>query len=283
MINKIKQLLGNQPLGGVSKKDKCILQKSRLINLGCGRTYHPEWDNFDLAPADERVRHLDLLKRFPFHDGSYSYCYSSHVLEHMPRSHAPGFLKEIHRVLRPGGVARIVVPDLEGIVRCYLSELEHALHGDSSAVSRHEWMTIELLDQLTRSASGGIMGRLWYSRPLPLRALIEKRLGAEASKWLNKFDQDFKNGAAPMDPEKIYDMAIPTSEDEVAFRETGEVHRWMYDRVSLKLLLQKAGFRNVKVCNATESLIPYFADYHLDTDEYDGVRKPDSLFMEGVK
>jgi SAM-dependent methyltransferase len=256
---------------------------SDLVNLGCGLTYHHAWDNFDLLPADDGIRHLDLLKRFPIADGSYRYCYNSHVLEHMPRAHASMFLGEIYRILRPGGVIRIVVPDLEGIIRRYLSELESALKGNTEAIARHEWMTIELLDQLTRFSSGGIMGRLWRSRPLLARDLIEERVGQEAAKWIDKYDQDFKQGVAPIPDDQIYDMTIPCLEEEVAFRNKGEIHRWMYDRVSLKELLQKAGFRDIRVCGATETLIPDFKNYHLDCDEKGRIRKPDSLFIESVK
>jgi len=57
----------------------------------------------------------------------------------------------------------------------------------------------------------------------------------------------------------------------------------MYDRVSLGRLLKAAGFTQVRVCTGTESAIPNFASYHLDTDESGAVRKPDSLFIEAIK
>jgi hypothetical protein len=57
----------------------------------------------------------------------------------------------------------------------------------------------------------------------------------------------------------------------------------MYDRISLKTLLENAGFHKVRVCTATESLIPDFKQYNLDTDEVGKIRKPDSLFMEAIK
>jgi len=259
------------------------MQKSNLINLGCGKTFHPTWDNFDLVPADALVRPLDLLKPFHFQNASYQGCYSSHVLEHMPRSYVPQFLGEMFRILRPGGVVLVVVPDLEGIVRRYLLELDAASSGDESAIPRHEWMCMELLDQMTRSFSGGFMGRLWYSRPLPARETIKERLGNEAGKWIEKFDGDFLQDATPLTPEQVFEATSLTQEEEVAFRNQGEIHRWMYDRVSLKTLLQAAGFRDVVVCRADDSRIPDFSTYRLDTDELGNVRKPDSLFMEGTR
>lgn len=69
---------------------------------------------------------------------------------------------------------------------------------------------------------------------------------------------------------------------EGLFRQTGEIHRWMYDRFSLRRLLEKTGFINVRVCRADESSIPNFNSYDLDMIE-GRIRKPDSLFMEGIK
>jgi hypothetical protein len=67
------------------------------------------------------------------------------------------------------------------------------------------------------------------------------------------------------------------------FRATGENHKWMYDRVSLAALLERTGFTKVRQCNAGESAIKSFADYHLDTNPDGSIRKPDSLFVEATK
>jgi hypothetical protein len=56
----------------------------------------------------------------------------------------------------------------------------------------------------------------------------------------------------------------------------------MYDRFSLERLLTEIGFVDIQCCRADESRIFNFNDYQLDT--INGVvRKPDSLFMEGLK
>src|SRR5574339_3476 len=66
------------------------------------------------------------------------------------------------------------------------------------------------------------------------------------------------------------------------FRLSGECHRWMYDRFSLKHLLEQCGFSGIRTCSAFESGIAGFASFGLDV--VDGkVRKPDSLFMEANK
>lgn len=65
-------------------------------------------------------------------------------------------------------------------------------------------------------------------------------------------------------------------------RTSGEVHRWMYDRFSLGRLLREARFDEIAVSTPDMSRIPGFAAYELDVVA-GVVRKPDSLFMEGVR
>ncbi|NBQ55099.1 MAG: methyltransferase [Verrucomicrobia bacterium] len=256
---------------------------SRLINLGCGSRFHPLWDNYDCKPCNLKVKRVDLTQCLVLNKGQYEACYLSHVLEHLSRSRVPSLLREIQEILSERGVIRIVVPDLEVICQRYLEQLQSALSGDPAASSKHEWMTVELIDQMTRTFSGGYMGRLWWSRPLLAREFILKRLGEEAGKWLNEIDSQIQKGAKPLAQQDVYQTVKPKEKEIVTFREQGEIHQWMYDRVSLKRLLEEAGFKSVKVCGATESAIPDFASYNLDTDENGKVRKPDSLFMEGIK
>jgi hypothetical protein len=67
------------------------------------------------------------------------------------------------------------------------------------------------------------------------------------------------------------------------FRLGGEIHQWMYDRFSLRRLIEQAGFRGVIQRSATESYIENWASENLDTNPDGSVYKPDSLFMEAVK
>ena len=65
------------------------------------------------------------------------------------------------------------------------------------------------------------------------------------------------------------------------FRQSGEVHRWMYDGVTLCHLLTEVGFYQAKACTATTSQIPSFNRYELDAVG-EKIRKPDSLFVEAI-
>jgi predicted SAM-dependent methyltransferase len=61
----------------------------------------------------------NLRRRLPFSTDSFDAVYSSHVLEHLYEPEAYGLLSECVRILKPGGVLRIVVPDLQAMVRLY--------------------------------------------------------------------------------------------------------------------------------------------------------------------
>ena len=74
---------------------------------------------FDLD-WDPRIFLHDLRKPFPWSDGTADSIYCSHTLEHFSRTEGETLLGECFRILRGGGVIRIVVPDLLWIVREYL-------------------------------------------------------------------------------------------------------------------------------------------------------------------
>jgi ubiquinone/menaquinone biosynthesis C-methylase UbiE len=70
---------------------------------------------------DDSILIHDLTKPFPWANDSVDVLYSSHTLEHMSRDQGHEFLRQCHRVLKPGGVIRIVVPDLSCVVKRYLA------------------------------------------------------------------------------------------------------------------------------------------------------------------
>jgi SAM-dependent methyltransferase len=69
--------------------------------------------------AFRSLSYLDLSRRFRFPDASYEFVYASHVLEHLHPDAAERCLREVHRILVPGGVLRIAVPDLDQMVADY--------------------------------------------------------------------------------------------------------------------------------------------------------------------
>jgi predicted SAM-dependent methyltransferase len=100
--------------------DVSAASRDLRLHIGCGKGHLPGWINIDIHPAPLA---LNVLRGLPFGDGSASYVFVSHLLEHLyfPRDVTP-FLAELHRVLAPGGVARIVVPDVEKCIEAYTTD-----------------------------------------------------------------------------------------------------------------------------------------------------------------
>lgn len=92
------------------------------LNIGCGRDIRVGWVNIDLNPqADLR---LDLRECLPFPDASAAVIYSEHFFEHLEYEDARRFLAESRRVLQPGGLFSVGVPDTEWPLKAYASSDE---------------------------------------------------------------------------------------------------------------------------------------------------------------
>jgi len=279
-----------------------------LVNLGCGNTYHKNWLNIDFISNSKFLKSHDLRRGIPLEDNTVDVVYHSHVLEHFTKEDGKAFIGECYRVLKPNGIIRIAVPDLETIAREYIKNLDLADENDSMAEMNYEWITTELFDQMVRNKSGGSMISYLSNPNLENEKYVYQRWGYEAKNlrsnllqeikknedikttrivkqsFFKKFKRKFKNGVL-----KLFDVKAEklSPEDREAlqigkFRVGGEVHQWMYDRYSLKKLLLESGFCTVKIKDGYNSEIPNWEKYHLDLVDGE-VRKPDSLFMEARK
>jgi predicted SAM-dependent methyltransferase len=117
-----------------------------LLNLGCGPDVAlTDWTDVDGSlnlfwqrriPASimrtlqrrrgfyhwpAHVRYMDITHPLGFASDSADAIYASHVLEHLHHDDAISLIAECKRVLKPGGILRLVLPDLASMVRAYLS------------------------------------------------------------------------------------------------------------------------------------------------------------------
>jgi predicted SAM-dependent methyltransferase len=129
------------------------------LNVGCGHVQPEGWVNIDasnrarlastlpwldkllvktkiLSPTEfnRNIRCIDMRKRLPFGDNTVSVVYSGETLEHVTYPEARSFLRECHRILKPGGVCRIRVPDCYVSWKKYIDEYE-----EHRAKPREEW------------------------------------------------------------------------------------------------------------------------------------------------
>lgn len=97
--------------------------KDLLVNLGSGGKGKPGWVNVDIVKAPNVNCIYDCRKDLPFPDGSVECIFCEHFFEHLDYTEeVPYFLSECHRVLKVGGVMRIIVPDAEKYLQAYCKE-----------------------------------------------------------------------------------------------------------------------------------------------------------------
>ncbi len=117
--------------------------QSQNVQFGCGTTAPPSWLNFDAGPAfllekrlpflkaalvrrgfpdyPDNIHYGDVIKGLPVAPNSAERVYCSHVLEHLALEDCRTTLRNVYSYLRPGGVFRFVLPDLEHYARQYMT------------------------------------------------------------------------------------------------------------------------------------------------------------------
>ena len=97
------------------------LKENLKVNIGYGPLKKPGWTNLDCHVSlkqDELA--CDLRRRWPLRSACARYIFSEHVFEHFAHpEEIMNVLRECHRVLKPGGVLRIIVPDAEKYLQAY--------------------------------------------------------------------------------------------------------------------------------------------------------------------
>jgi hypothetical protein len=160
-------------------------QNSESVQYGCGWQAPPNWLNFDSSPTlrfekipyvgrlytknarrfPENVFYGDIVKGLPVNNGSVARLFASHVIEHLCYQDAQLALKRSHELLKPGGLFRLIVPDLKARAQKYISAA-----GRNSPVAAIDFMRSTML------------GREY--RPRGLRAAIAEAFGGSHHLWM---------------------------------------------------------------------------------------------------
>jgi SAM-dependent methyltransferase len=183
----------------------------KVLNLGCGTKTSSKAINIDwsmylsikknwffrlcspLFLNDERRKKLrnlddmilvyDIRKGLPFENGSVDVVYHSHILEHIDRELVDAFLKEIKRVLVPGGKHRIAVPDMEYLCKAYLEHLT-LVEGNSSLMAEHDRYISVITEQMVRKKAYGTSQQPLIIRWLENAILGDARNRGETHQWM---------------------------------------------------------------------------------------------------
>lgn len=267
------------------------------LNFGCGTRYAEGWTNIDFHSEGKHVTSVNLLAGFPFPSNNFDVAYSSHVLEHFTAQQGAFLIKESGRVLKPGGILRTVVPDLEASCREYFRVLAMS-DSDPEKAKLYNWIKIELLDQLVRTTPGGDMGTLIRTiadgRDQTMLAYVQSRIESELS--ASTAPDGLGRRLARITFQKVATKLtyaylgvvrrlIPGSLRPMVWNGTsiGEKHRWMYDQYGLKLLMKECGFGDVRFLTFDQSAIPEFCNDFLDSNPDGTPYKNVSIYCEARK
>lgn len=99
------------------------------LHLGSGGERKAGWVNIDLLGDPVDVA-WNLARPLPFASASVDAVFHEHLLEHLPLEAGAVLMRECHRVLRPGGILRVGVPDAGRLIDSYAGDRDYleALH-----------------------------------------------------------------------------------------------------------------------------------------------------------
>lgn len=261
----------------------------KLVNIGCGHNYHPDWINLDLYKSPF-VKYHNIKNKLPFLNNSVDVIYHSHVLEHLDKMEAKKFIKNCYEVLKSGGIMRVAIPDLEKICVEYLNNLNRGFDSNNETdIMNYKWNKIEIFDQIIRKKMGGEMFETIKSGDFNADYVIYRN-GEEAENLIsfanNRYlNTGFKNKIINFIKDSNFiSKFISFFIKKINPQKSGEAHKWMYDRLDLKILLERVGFKDYQIVKYNESKISDWNLYALDkAHNGDYPRKPDSLFVEVIK
>ena len=94
------------------------------LSIGAGLRRMEGWTHVDIDPALQPGIVADIARPLPLPDDSVACIFCEEVLTQIPPAACVAFLTECRRVLKPGGVVRVLMPGLERFVDAYLHRPE---------------------------------------------------------------------------------------------------------------------------------------------------------------
>jgi hypothetical protein len=107
----------------------------RRVNWGCGRRPRDGWINSDIVDGPGIDLVCDIRDGIPLPDDDIHYISSQHALQDLTIDEILPALVELRRILVPGGVLRLCLPDLDVLISAYL-------RGDADRFAVQDWRTL---------------------------------------------------------------------------------------------------------------------------------------------
>ncbi|AXR05724.1 class I SAM-dependent methyltransferase [Salinimonas sediminis] len=122
MLKNIKRTIRIAKLRRIAARQWQELARKNTIKLelGSGKKHGANgWTCVDMYGADINY---DLRRGLPLNDASVDVIYTSHFLEHIDYKNLLLFIDECRRVLKPGGLFSVCVPDIRPYIDAYINQ-----------------------------------------------------------------------------------------------------------------------------------------------------------------
>lgn len=169
----------------------------QYVQFGCGMCAPETWQNFDAGPAfwlqsrfpfltpllvkrgfpdyPKNIRYGDVIKGLPVPPQSAEAVYCSHVLEHMTLEEFRIAIRNVFHYLRPGGTFRLVLPDLEQLIKSYVNDSSPEA---SSHFMRESYLGESSLARGLRAMPTALFGRSRHLWMWDYKGIAEQLAGA---------------------------------------------------------------------------------------------------------
>jgi SAM-dependent methyltransferase len=171
----------------------------------------PNFTGLALHPAHDREMAHNAVEALPFADGAIAKVQSQDVFEHLPFEKLPFVLDEIWRVLKPGGVFRLSVPDYRSPVLKRRSVYDHRgrVTGDLM-MGATPWFDAATGEARTRFSDDGD-AHVWFPRyELITHLVLKSEIRKSDIRFYQGFLDDHTFLAEPIPDEEMFvQRALP--------------------------------------------------------------------------
>lgn len=164
LIMRIKNFLNPAYWIKVNRLKK---QTDIKVHFACGTVYIEGWLNIDGLSSHKHDLTLDLRRKIPLANNSAAFIFCEHFVEHL--AYPDGilyFFRECHRILKPGGILRVSVPDAGLYLKKYIENDNDFFNKERPGTQSH----MEAINHVFRQGSQ----HLWAFDNEELARLIKK-------------------------------------------------------------------------------------------------------------
>ncbi len=134
---------------------RLVKQDDISLNMGAGPFGEEGWVNVDMFKTTNISFTYDCRTRLPFRDGSVARIRCEHLLEHLDRhTEADSLLKNFYRILKKGGVLRLIVPHAPRYMKAYIEGTAEAWATLDVTMPEFSdnWLPMDVMNHIFRQA-----------------------------------------------------------------------------------------------------------------------------------